>query len=283
PPCGSGDRPRQTGHFPDSAWSPGQCGPEWRVFGPPWRLHPGSSPLSGPAYRRRTSGPGRRSAAPGPSLCHGTSRSSGHRGCGRSRSSSPPSPEPAVRTGCPARYPAGPPSVRRIPPGGVAPAPGIPPDRLAGRCPRRGGSPCGCGRRRRRSGPLPHTRPQPSPPGFPSRRRERSGCGRSSIPVSDSLHPLLLHLVVDDMALLQLRRHVLQGDAHLDHQHHHMVGQVGDLIDGLLPVLLAAADDDLGALLTHLLQDLVQALFKKISGVAALLGIGLPPLDQAVQ
>lgn len=88
---------------------------------------PGSSPLSGPAYRRRTSGPGRRSAAPVPvyamvlpglrviEVVDGADpvvRPVRNRLCG-----------PAVLLDTQQDLP----SVRRIPPGGVAPAPGIPP------------------------------------------------------------------------------------------------------------------------------------------------------------
>ena len=85
------------------------------------------------------------------------------------------------------------------------------------------------------------------------------------------------------MALFQLPGDVLHGNAHLDHQHHDVVGQIRDLVDGLLLVLLATADDDLGALLAHLLEDLVQALVEEVGGVAALLGVGLAALDQVVE
>ena len=57
---------------------------------------------------------------------------------------------------------------------------------------------------------------------------------------------------------------VLQGDSHLDHQNHNVVGQIGDLVDGFLFIVCLSCDDDLGAFLAHLLQDLVQALFKEV-------------------
>ena len=69
--------------------------------------------------------------------------------------------------------------------------------------------------------------------------------------------------------------HLLQGDAQLEHEDHHVVGQVGNLIDGLLPVLRLAGDDDLGGLLPHLFQDFVQSLVKKVGGVGPLLGLVL--------
>ena len=55
-----------------------------------------------------------------------------------------------------------------------------------------------------------------------------------------------------------------------------MVGQVADLVDGLGLVLRLAGDDHLGGLLPHLLQDLVQTLFKEVGCVGPLLGVGLP-------
>ena len=62
---------------------------------------------------------------------------------------------------------------------------------------------------------------------------------------------------------------VLHGDAHLDHQHHGMVGKVGKLVDGLGLVVGLAGDDDLGALLAHLFEDLVDAFLEEVGGVGA--------------
>ena len=44
-------------------------------------------------------------------------------------------------------------------------------------------------------------------------------------------HFFLFDLMVDHMAAGQLSVDILQVDAGLDHQHHHMVGKVGDLIN----------------------------------------------------
>ena len=105
-------------------------------------------------------------------------------------------------------------------------------------------------------------------------------------PQATSGHLLLLDLLVNDMAGGQLLADVLQGDAQLQHQHHDMVGQVADLVDGLGLVLGLAGDDDLGGLLAHLLQNLVQALLEEVRGVGPLLGVGLAAgqhLHQGVQ
>ena len=56
-------------------------------------------------------------------------------------------------------------------------------------------------------------------------------------------HLLLLHLFVDDVPGGQLVPDLLQADAQLEHEDHHVVGQVGDLVDGLLLVLGLAGDD----------------------------------------
>lgn len=46
-------------------------------------------------------------------------------------------------------------------------------------------------------------------------------------------HLFLLDLLVNDVPGGQLPPHILQGDAQLEHEDHHVVGQVGNLIDGL--------------------------------------------------
>ena len=85
--------------------------------------------------------------------------------------------------------------------------------------------------------------------------------------------------MVDHMAGGQLRLNVLGRDALLGHQHHHVIGQIRDLIDRLAPILGLGGDDDLGALLAHLFEDLVEPLVEQIAGVGAL-GPGLLPLPQ---
>ena len=46
---------------------------------------------------------------------------------------------------------------------------------------------------------------------------------------------------------------ILQCNALLDHQHHRVVAQIGDLVDGLGLILGFGGDDDLGAFLADLL------------------------------
>ena len=97
------------------------------------------------------------------------------------------------------------------------------------------------------------------------------------------LHFLLLDLVIHHMAAGQLGEDVLGLNAHFDHQNHHMIGQIGDFKDGLLPIAALSGDDDLGAFLADLLENLIDALLEQIGGIAALLGAGFPPLQQLIQ
>ena len=85
------------------------------------------------------------------------------------------------------------------------------------------------------------------------------------------------------MSFFQLTGDVLHRDAGLDHQHQDMVGKVADLVDRLGLVLLLAGNDDLGALLAHLFEDLFLPLFKQVGSIAARLGVGPAALDQAVE
>ena len=75
--------------------------------------------------------------------------------------------------------------------------------------------------------------------------------------------------MVNDVTGSQLAVDVLHRNAHLDHEHHDVVGQISDLVNGFFFVVVLGGDDDLGALLAHLFQDLVQALLEEIGGVAA--------------
>ena len=89
--------------------------------------------------------------------------------------------------------------------------------------------------------------------------------------------------MVNYVSFFEFLRDVLYGNAQLDHQHHDVVSQVADLVDGLLPVALGACNDDLGGFLTDLFEDLFQALVEQIGGVAALLRVGLAALDEFIQ
>ena len=74
-----------------------------------------------------------------------------------------------------------------------------------------------------------------------------------------------------------------QGDPRLHHQHQNMVRQIRQLIDRLLVIPVLGRDDNLGALLAHLFQNLVQALFKQVGGIGALRPLGPALLQQAVE
>ena len=87
----------------------------------------------------------------------------------------------------------------------------------------------------------------------------------------------------DDVAAGQLRADVLHGDALLRHEHQSVVAEIRDLVDGLCPVLGLGGDDDLGALLAHLFQDLVQALLEEVGGIAALGEGGLAVQKEVIE
>ena len=76
---------------------------------------------------------------------------------------------------------------------------------------------------------------------------------------------------------------ILQRNAGLKHQHHHMVGKVCDFVNGFLFVLSLGGDDDLGALLANLFQNLIQTLFKEVGGVRAFLFLFLSAPEQLHQ
>ena len=89
--------------------------------------------------------------------------------------------------------------------------------------------------------------------------------------------------MVNNMALFQLFGDVFYGNAKFNHQNHHMVGKVADLVNGFLFVALAACNDHFGGFLTDLFQNLFQTLVKQVGGVAALFGVGLAAFDQLIQ
>ena len=88
--------------------------------------------------------------------------------------------------------------------------------------------------------------------------------------------------MVDDMPAGKFLSDILHGNAHLHHQHQHMVGKVGNLIDGLRPVLGLARNNDLGALLSHLFQNFVQTLPEQVRGIGAFGQLFLPAFQQPV-
>ena len=105
-------------------------------------------------------------------------------------------------------------------------------------------------------------------PASPCRRRRWYGRGNSSASFG---HLLLLDLFVHDVAGPELLLDVVQGDAHLDHQDHHVVDKVGDLIDGFLLIAGFTGDNDFCGFLSDLFEDLVDALLKQVGGIGALL------------
>ena len=60
---------------------------------------------------------------------------------------------------------------------------------------------------------------------------------------------------------------ILHGHAALVHHYHHVVEYVVDLTDQLGLVAVLGCNDGLGALLTDLLENLVNALLEQIAGV----------------
>ena len=93
-------------------------------------------------------------------------------------------------------------------------------------------------------------------------------------------HFFLLYLVVDHVARGKLAVDILKADALLDHQDHHVIDKVRDLVDRFGAILCLSGNDDLGALLADLFEDLVKTLFKQIRGIGALFFVGLSAADQ---
>ena len=71
----------------------------------------------------------------------------------------------------------------------------------------------------------------------------------------------------------QLLHDVLPGDLLLGHDDHQMIEIVGDLVDDLVGIGILGRDDDLGILLSQLLEHLVQALVEEVVGIGAFLWI----------
>ena len=71
--------------------------------------------------------------------------------------------------------------------------------------------------------------------------------------------------MIDDIPSGKLCTDIVHRDPHLDHQYHHVIGKICDLVDCFPPVLRLGGNDDLCRFLSHLLDDLIQAFFKKVS------------------
>ena len=89
--------------------------------------------------------------------------------------------------------------------------------------------------------------------------------------------------MVDNVAGGELVSDIVERDAHFDHKHHNVINEVGDLIDRLCLIVSLTCDDDLGAFLTNLLENFINSLIEKISGVRAFLSLGLSALDDLHQ
>ena len=87
-------------------------------------------------------------------------------------------------------------------------------------------------------------------------------------------HFFLLNLVVNDVVGSQFIVDVLQRNAHLDHQHHNVIGKIGNFVNGFLFVVSLTRNDDFGTFLAHLFKDLVNAFFKEIGGIGTFLFFG---------
>ena len=80
-------------------------------------------------------------------------------------------------------------------------------------------------------------------------------------------HLFLFDFVVDNMARGQLFFDIVYGNAHFYHQHHYMICQVGDLIDGFGFVVGLGGDDDFCGFFADFLQDLIYTFFKEVGGI----------------
>ena len=68
--------------------------------------------------------------------------------------------------------------------------------------------------------------------------------------------------MVDNVPGSQFITDLFYSNAHLSHENHGMVAEICQLVNGLLFVVALGSHNDLGALLAHLFQDLIDALFK---------------------
>ena len=81
----------------------------------------------------------------------------------------------------------------------------------------------------------------------------------------------LFDLFVDYMSGCQFCSDVIQRDSHFNHQHHQMVHQIGNFVNGFSLVAALCTDDDLCALFTDLFENLVYAFFKEVGCVGTFL------------
>ena len=81
------------------------------------------------------------------------------------------------------------------------------------------------------------------------------------------LHFFLLDLMVNDVALCKLSGNLVEGNTHFDHENGDMIEQVGNFINRFSLVAALCSDDDLGAFLADLLENLVDSFFKKVGRV----------------
>ena len=88
------------------------------------------------------------------------------------------------------------------------------------------------------------------------------------------MHLFLFDLMIHHVAAGQLGEDILGLDAHFHHEHHDVIGQIGDFKDGFFLASALSSHDDLGAFLAHFFQNLIDALLEQLGGVAALLGVG---------
>ena len=69
------------------------------------------------------------------------------------------------------------------------------------------------------------------------------------------------------MTRSKLLMNILTRKSHLNHKNKGMVCEVGDLIDGFLLIIGLGGDDNLGAFLTDLFENLINSLFEEIGCV----------------
>ena len=108
--------------------------------------------------------------------------------------------------------------------------------------------------------------------------------GRAFFCVSENsalFKSFLLDFHVHDVAFRKFVNHVFKGDALLCHEHHYVVGKVGNFKYRLF-LAVFRADDDFRALFPHLFQNFIYPLLEKVRVGRAFLGIDLSALDEVV-
>ena len=69
--------------------------------------------------------------------------------------------------------------------------------------------------------------------------------------------------MIDHVTTCQFAMNILQRNAHLGHQYHHVVSQVGNLVDGFFFIAGLGSDDYFRGFFADFFENFVQTFFEK--------------------